>query len=70
MINPRSSGFVTILVFHKALARRACVRVASYLMDAASKIERYEELLNEQLKVELQQVHDERDAVYDKLAQW
>ena len=39
-------------------------------MDAAHKIERYEELLNEQLKVELQNVQDERDALYEKISQW
>ena len=39
-------------------------------MDAAHKIERYEELLNEQLKVELQSVQDERDALYEKISQW
>jgi prefoldin alpha subunit len=35
----------------------------------AAKIERYEVLLNERLKGELQQVHDERDAVHERLAQ-
>ena len=33
---------------------------------AAAKISQYEELVNENLKAELQAVHDERDAVYEK----
>ena len=36
---------------------------------AAAKISQYEELVNENLKAELQAVHDERDAVYEKAAQ-
>lgn len=36
----------------------------------AAKLERYEDWLNEKLKVELQGVQDERDAVYEKIAQW
>ena len=45
--------------------RSAIIRAEQ--MDAAHKIERYEELLNEQLKVELQNVQDERDALYEKI---
>lgn len=48
--------------------RSAIIRAEQ--MDAAHKIERYEELLNEQLKVELQNVQDERDALYEKISQW
>ena len=36
----------------------------------AAKVEQYEDLLNERLKGELQKVHDERDNVHEKHAQW
>lgn len=34
------------------------------------RITRYEELLNEQLKGELQAVLDERDRIHEQLAAW
>ena len=37
---------------------------------AAVKIEQYEDLLNERLKGELQKVHDDRDSIQEKQAQW
>ena len=41
-------------------------------MDAAvqQKIARYEELLNEELKGELQEVLDRRDRVYERISHW
>ena len=55
----------TVALYH---ARDARVPRARPMQAAASKIQQYEELVNESLKVELQAVHDERDAIYDKSA--
>ena len=40
------------------------------LEDVQAQIERYEDLLNEQLKGELQKVLDDRDRIYERVAAW
>ena len=44
--------------------------MARSLQEVQAQIQRYEDLLNEQLKGELQKVLDDRDRIYERIAAW